>query len=66
MVALEKTVEAYGDPVLGPSGTRLLGGLSLRVTGAQKLAAIGVEVIKIMILARWSGSTLMRYIREAL
>ena len=29
------------------------------------MAALGVEVIKIMILARWSGDTVLRYIKDA-
>jgi len=47
------------------NGARLLGGHSLRVTGAQRLAALGVDVIKITVLARWSGDAVLRYVREA-
>ena len=62
---LEKTVEAYGGAVAGPTGKRLLGGHSFRVSGAQRLASIGVEVVKIAILARWSSNVVLRYVREA-
>ena len=55
VAALEATVQAYGDPITQPNGSRLLGGHSFRVTGAQQLAALGVDVIKIMVLARWAG-----------
>jgi hypothetical protein len=43
----------------------LLGGHSFRVSGAQRLAALGVEVAKIMIMARWAGESVLRYVREA-
>jgi hypothetical protein len=35
------------------------------VTGAQRLASLGVDVIKIMVLARWAGDTVLRYIKDA-
>ena len=38
VLALEATVKGYGEPIIGPSGTRLFGGHSFRVTGAQRLA----------------------------
>ena len=63
--ALEATVIAYGGLVRSPTGTRLFGGHSFRVSGAQMLAALGIEVVKIMVLARWAGETVLRYIREA-
>lgn len=63
--ALEATVIAYGGRVRSPTGTRLFGGHSFRVSGAQMLAALGIEVVKIMVLARWAGETVLRYIREA-
>jgi hypothetical protein len=65
VTALEATVLAYGDPVVQPNGARLLGGHSFRVTGAQQLAALGVDVIKIMVLARWAGASVLRYVRDA-
>lgn len=65
LAALEATVEAYGGQVAQPSGARLLGGHSLRVTRAQRLAALGVDVVKIMVLARWAGESVLRYIRDA-
>ena len=65
VLALEATVSGYGAPIMQPSGARLLGGHSFRVTGAQMLAALGVEVVKIMVLARWAGEAVLRYVREA-
>ena len=62
---LEATVVAYDNCIRSPTGSRLYGGHSFRVCGAQMLAALGVEIIKIMVLARWAGETVLRYIREA-
>ena len=62
---MEAIVISGGGIVCGPSGTGLFGGHSLRVAGAQRLASLGVEVVKIMVLARWSGSTVFRYTKEA-
>jgi len=49
ILALEATVRGYGGPTVGANGSRLHGGHSFRVTGAQKLAAAGVEIIKIVV-----------------
>ena len=65
VLALEATVKGYGEPTVGANGSRLLGGHSFRVTGAQKLAAVGVEIIKIMVLARWSSEVVLRYVKDA-
>lgn len=46
-------------------GYRRFGGHSLRVSGAQWLARVGVPVPLIRSLARWESDTVMRYIREA-
>ena len=56
---------SLGQPLFGPTGIRLFGGHSPRVTGAQALAAAGVEINKIRILARHSGETILRYVAEA-
>ena len=48
-----------------PAGVRRFGGHSARVSGAQFLAAFGVEVAKIKILARHSTEQIMRYVQEA-
>ena len=46
-------------------GLRLFGGHTPRVTGAQVLAAVGIEVNTIRILARHSGEAILRYVAEA-
>ena len=62
---IEATIEAMGLPLKNDMGGNLYGGHSFRVTGARRLAALGVEVAKIMILARWSSEAVFRYIKDA-
>ena len=59
------TIRAYGGATHSDGGACLVGGHSFRVTGAQRYAALGVEVTKIMILARWAGGAVLRYVRDA-
>ena len=54
-----------GQPLTSPTGIRLFGGHTPRVTGAQTLAALGVDVAKIKILARHSSDAILRYVAEA-
>jgi hypothetical protein len=56
---------ALGQPIHSATGIRLFGGHTPRVTGAQALAAAGVEVNKIPILARHSRDTILRYVADA-
>ena len=50
-------VDAHGD--------KRFGGRSARVTGDQVLAAHGIDVHKIRILARHASDAIMRYVAEA-
>ena len=67
--AVVSTFEAIGtllgQPLVGETGIRLFGGHSARVTGAQALAAAGVEINKVRILARHSGEAILRYVADA-
>ena len=56
---------ALGQPLHDPAGTRRFGGHTPRVTGARVLAAAGMEVNKVRIIARHSGDTILRYVAEA-
>ena len=47
------------------SGSKLRGGHSFRVTSAQRLASLGMDVITIMVFARWAGGNVLRYIKDA-
>ena len=62
---LLETIKAYGGTTHSDGGACLVGGHSFRVTGAQRYAALGVEITKIMILARWAGGSVLRYVRDA-
>ena len=36
-----------------------------RVTGARTLAALGVDLVRIQLMARWSSDVVLRYVAEA-
>lgn len=63
------TFEALGESMKQPlheaSGLRVFGGQSARATGAQVLAAAGIEVNKVRILARDFGEAVLRYVADA-
>ena len=63
--SFEAIASALDEPLYTPDGVRRYGGHSARVTGAQSLAAHGVEVLKIRILARHSSDAIMRYVADA-
>jgi hypothetical protein len=63
--AFEGIARLTGLPVLDANGDRRFGGHSARVTGAQVLAAHGIDINKIRILARHSSDAIMRYVAEA-
>jgi len=56
---------ALGQPLHDVAGTRRFGGHTPRVTGARVLAAAGMEVNKVRIMARHSGDTILRYVADA-
>ena len=67
--AMVRTFEALAtrceQPLLTPAGQRCFGGHTLRVMGVQVLTSFGVEIGKVMILARHSGESIYRYAAEA-
>lgn len=67
--AVVSTYEAHSDtmgqPLHDESGLRLFGQHTTRVTGSQVLAAAGIEVNKIRILARHSGEAILRCVADA-
>ena len=56
---------ALGIPVCLANGARAFTGHSARATGAQYLAARGVELWRIQIFGRWDSDVILRYVREA-
>jgi hypothetical protein len=65
VATFEELAQQCGQAISSREGLRLFGGHTARVTGAQSLAAHGIEVAKIRILARHSGDTVLRYVSEA-
>ena len=52
-------------PAQTPDGLQRWTGHSLRVTGAQGLAAAGVDTWAIQLIGRWGSEAVLGYIREA-
>ena len=62
---IEYLAASTGQDLFSPEGHRRFGGHSLRVLGAQHLARMGVDVLLIQLMARWSSDVVLRYIAEA-
>ena len=65
VTTIEALALATGQQLVDAHDTRAFGGHTLRVTGAQLLAELGLEVMKIRIFARHGGDTILRYVAEA-
>jgi len=63
--SIEVVALRVGEPLVDAAGSRRFGGHSLRVTGARTLAASGVDVLLIQLMARWSSDVVLRYVSEA-
>ena len=61
---IEYSARLLGLDTHSPQGTRLFGGHSLRVSGAQWLARSGVPLALIQLMARWSSNVISRYLAE--
>ena len=53
-----------GLPASSRDGATKISGHSLRVSGAQGLARLGVDTWAIQLLGRWGSSAVLGYIRE--
>ena len=60
----EHIASALGEPLKGDRGRRRFTGHLFRVLGARMLAAAGIELFKIQLLARWKSPTIMRCAAE--
>jgi len=67
--AMVGTIEALaglcGEAAVDQAGRRRFGGHSLRVTGAQHLAGVGIPLTTILLLGRWASDAICRYVAEA-
>jgi len=61
----ERIASVLGEPLKDEQGRRRFTGHLLRVLGARMLAAAGIELFKIQLLARWKSPIIMRYAAEA-
>ena len=52
-------------PLVSDDGVSLYTGHTFRVSGAQRLAAMGIPEITLKLLARWASDVVLRYAREA-
>ena len=62
---IEKVASTLQVETHNESGDRLFGGHTLRISGAQHMAAIGIDTVIIALLARWQSSIVLRYAAEA-
>ena len=60
-----RTIAKMTDQVVSQDGVWLLGGHTLRVTGAQYMAALGIVIVIITLMGRWGSSLVLRYVAEA-
>ena len=61
---IEQAATRLGLATHSPQGSRLFGGHSLSVSGAQWLARSGVPLPLIQLMARWSSDVIARYVAE--
>ena len=57
--------EATGQTIYTPDGGLTIGAHTLRVTGAQFLASLGIHILMIKTLARHSSEAILRYVALA-
>jgi len=54
-----------GVPLVSPCGTLRVAGHSLRPTGAQGLARLGLDLWAVQLLGRWGSAAVMGYVRDS-
>ena len=65
VLTIEHIAELLGEPLVDVQGIRRFGGHTLRVTGARTLAGMGIDLMLIQLMARWSSDVVLRYVAEA-
>ena len=65
MRAILEIAEHLEPSLVAPSGRAAFGGHAFRMSGSWHLARCGVHVASIVVLARWAGWVILRYIRDA-
>ena len=65
VTSIEFVARLIGEALTGSGGVRRFGGHSLRVTGARLMAGMGISIVLIQLMARWSSEAVLRYVAEA-
>ena len=65
VTSIEFVARLIGEALTGSGGVRRFGGHSLRVTGARLMAGMGISIVLIQLMARWSSDAVLRYVAEA-
>ena len=55
VTSIEFVASLIGEALTGSGGVRRFGGQSLRVTGARLMAGMGISIVLIQLMARWSS-----------
>ena len=63
--SVEAAAKACGWSLTLADGARRFGGHTFRVTGCCRLAALDIDILVIMSLARWVSNVVLRYINSA-
>ena len=66
VTSIEFVANLTGEALTGSGGVRRFGGHCLRVTGARLMAGVGISVVLIQLMARWSSDVVLRHVAEAL
>ena len=62
---VDELAKRAGEALFTKDGQRRFGKHSFRSTGAVYLSALGIELLKIQMLARWASAVITRYTRLA-
>ena len=65
VASIEFVASLTGEVLPGFGGVRRFGGHSLRVTGARLMAGMGISIVLIQLMARWSSGAVLRHAAEA-
>jgi hypothetical protein len=65
VASVEAIASLLGEPLKTATGENRFGGHVFRIIGARRLAAMGIQVAVIMLLARWSSNVVLRYIKDS-
>ena len=65
VTSIEFVAKLTGEALTGSGGVRRFGSHSLRVTGARLMAGMGISIVLIQLMARWSSEVVLRYVAEA-